>query len=91
MIRGVTGPSLGGYTIDIDGDPLTLTAKDDIETHNVPLYFMSLLDDRSIHQLTLSTVGSAESSSEEGTSEVEVGLVLDRVDLWGPAGQTGFM
>ena len=82
MVKGVTAPKLGDYCVTIDGTSTYLTSKDDVETHAVPLYFMTSLDDRQVHEVVVTSL--------TGTGG-DIGLALDQVNLWGPAGQTGFM
>lgn len=86
MLKGVTAPSLGSFSLTIDSTPqTTLSVRDNVATHNVPLFFTTALDDQIVHEVRVTTVGA------DAGRGPDIGLVLDRVDIWGPAGQTGFM
>lgn len=83
LIRGVTAPPLGKFTLTVDSNPpLSLSSKDDVTTHDVPLFFASALDGQSVHQLELLTLDGG----DKGT-----GAVIDRVEIWGLEGAVGFM
>ncbi|ORX36005.1 hypothetical protein BD324DRAFT_651912 [Kockovaella imperatae] len=78
-VYGVTGPSLGVFSVTIDGnDQGTYSAANSIDAHGVLLFFAGNLD-ASQHTLEL-----------EAKSGAKIGLVIDSFVAWGPQGVVGF-
>lgn len=83
LLRGVTAPPLGMFTIALDSaTPQAYTARDEVTTHDVPLFFASALDGTAVHQLALTTLPGGDGST---------GAVIDRVEVWGAEGAVGFL
>lgn len=81
---GVTASALGSFGITIDGNRVsTLSAKSDVEGHDILLYYVTQLEGGGQHTMTL--------DSMESNNGGEVGLVVDRWQAWGPPGQVGFV
>ena len=80
-VYGVVGPSLGAFTINIDGtDQGTWPAASSIEAHGVVLYFGSNLDPSAEHTLKITAVAGGNN----------VGLVLDSFIAFDPQGGAAF-
>jgi hypothetical protein len=78
LVSGLTDPSLGGYTVNLDGNLVaTLNAGNNVTAHDVPLFFMNNLDTTVVHTLIVTCVSE--------------GLVLDSWTIYGPTGSTGFL
>ena len=81
---GVTGPTTGAYTVDLDGSLVaTLDGYNDVFSHNALLYFQTNLDPALTHTLIL--------TAAEGSESGQVGLIIDSWAANGPQGHTGFM
>ncbi|ORY23214.1 hypothetical protein BCR39DRAFT_595631 [Naematelia encephala] len=83
QVTGVTAPSLGAYTVILDGSPYsTYSAEDNVTAHSVLLFFATNLDTTVQHTLLL--------TAEAATGSEGVGLVIDSFIASGPQGSTGF-
>ena len=77
LVYGLTAPSLGAFTAELDGgDAANLASANNVTTHATILFFATDLDPTKAHQLILTCQGG--------------GLVLDEWVVYGPAGQVGF-
>ncbi|WWC58644.1 uncharacterized protein I303_101188 [Kwoniella dejecticola CBS 10117] len=75
-IYGVTCPSCGAYTVNLDGQTATLNSFNNATIHNSLLYFSTNLDTGNTHTLEIEAKG---------------GVVLDKFELRGPTGGVGFI
>ena len=81
MVYGVTGPTLGTFTVTLDGSVVaTLSAHTDIDAHGVVLFFTTNLNTATSHTLLLTAVGD----------DNNTGLVIDSFIAYGQAGGVAF-
>lgn len=82
MIRGVTSPSGGSFTVTLDGVLVaTLSSFTTIEAHDVVLYFATNLNTAQTHSLEISATDGGDT----------VGLVIDSWTAYGSPGGVGFV
>lgn len=79
---GVTGPTLGPYTVTLDGSVVaSLNAYQEVEAHGVILFFTSNLNLGRVHTLALTATAG---------NQAPTGLVIDSFIAYGPTGGASF-